>query len=455
MPRVAGALLFLLACAAATAARGEVPLELALAKTYLENPRLLEARARLRAVREGVSLARAGLRPRIEATTGLGWRAVSDRDVLAGVRQTLSVEQPLYDGGATGAAVRAARFRIEEERARLRLTEQQVLLEAVEAYTAVLRDQRLLAIALENERRLQERLAAAKRRYRHGQISRTEVARAEARYAEAVATRQRARGNLERAGARYRRVIGDPPGGLRMPGLPAGLPTTLDAALEMIEDHPLLRLSRFAHEAARAETGRARAALLPRISLSGRYTYLSEPDRETEHEQDLAFGAFLTLPLYAGGAARAAVRQKRQRERAALHALDDARRRVREEIRAAFEALRIARLRRQSLARRVAAARLVLEGSLEEARAGTRSLIEVLDAERERFLAESAAVEAAREEIVAAYRLLAATGRLTLEDLGIDASSYDEEAYYRELRALEAAGRAPAARHRPCPLTGC
>ncbi|HFD15849.1 MAG TPA: hypothetical protein ENJ38_06040, partial [Rhodospirillales bacterium] len=313
--------------------------------------------------------------------------------------------------------------------------EQRILLEAVAAYTAVVRDQAVLDLALANERRLQEYLLAVKDRYRFGQVTRTDVAQAETRYAAAIAERQRAAGRLRASGASYRRVIGDPPGTLVMPPLPPELPADLGMALEAVDGHPEVRAARMDLERAEQGVSEARALLYPKLALSAELAYANDPDLDSGHQSEAAIGARLTIPLYQGGGARARIRQSRQRATAARFALEDARRRVREAVTEAFEALETARARVESLATRLAAARLALAGVREEARTGARTVLDVLDAEQELFEAQTARTDAERELVLSGYRLLAATGRLTARDLGLDVTVYDEEAYYWEVRS--------------------
>ncbi len=410
----------------------EVSLELALTKTYLENPRLRAARAGLEATDESVPEARAGERPRLDAE-GSAFLQPGSGDSTR-LRQSLRLRQSVFDGGATRARIEQAERQVAGERARLLETEQQVLLEAVRAFLGVLREQKALELAIDNEQRLATFLAAVKKRYRFGQVTRTDVAQAETRYAAGKAEREAAEGRLRAAGALYRRVIGDPPGTLLFPQLPGGLPSDLSAAEPAISDHPRVIELRMRRQRARAATEEALAALKPRVLFDAELSYGENAEFGGGVRGDARIGALLSVPLYQGGGAYARIRRARLRERQFDLELADIERQVREEIVAAFETLRAARARRRSLARRLEAARLALAGVREEARAGLRAVIDVLDAEQEWFRAQLADLDGRRDEILAAYRLLAATGHLTARDLGLDVAIYDENAYYREVR---------------------
>jgi len=429
-------LLAVLAAMPATA-RAQVALPTALAKVYAENPTLEAARARLRGVDEGLPIARATRRPQAAISSSLDFgRTETNRGSqdLRTVRNALGIEQPLYTGGEASSRIDRAEELIRAERARLEAVEQAVFLDAIEAFTQVLRAQRVLELALANESRLLAQLDGVQRRYRFGELTQTDVAQAEARYARSIGDREAAAGALEIAGAAFRRVIGDPPGTLVDPTLPADLPRTVDEVLATIDAHPLVRAARFGVDAARSEIRTARSALNPRLTLRGDASYVDDPGGMADWQSDLRVGAKLSVPLYQGGGEYARIRQTRQALTEERFNLQAAQRDVEEEITAAWQALLTARARLQALARQVEAAALALAGVQQEARIGARTVLDVLDAEQELFEAEVDATAAEREALVAAYRVKAGMGRLTAAALDLDVVAYDPEAYYREVR---------------------
>jgi outer membrane protein len=297
-------------------------LEDALVKVYLESPRLAEARARLRAVDETVPTAFAGWRPRLEASGGAAYAQQGSRTGLA-LHQAVTLTQPIYSGGATLAEIHRADNGVRAERARLGALEQDVLLEAVESYTAVTRDQAVLALATRNERRMEEQLAATRDRYRFGELTKTDVAQAETRLARARADRAQAEGDVAVATARFLRVVGTRPDGL------AGAEPLDDIVPDEVataDEPPGVRAARFALAGAEDQVALSRAALRPRISLDGEVGYEDGPAVSGSRDQSFRVGASIAIPLYQGGGEYAAVRQARQTVAARKDALDEARR---------------------------------------------------------------------------------------------------------------------------------
>jgi TolC family type I secretion outer membrane protein len=418
-------------------AGAQVTLSVALSKVYEENPTLEAARARLRTVDEGLPIARATRRPRASASSSVSFgRTETNQRAqnLRTMRNALGVEQPLFTGGEARARIERAEELIRAERARLELAEQAVFLDAIEAFTAVLRDQRVLELALANESRLLTQLNGVQRRFRFGELTQTDVAQAESRYARGIADREAALGRLEIAGAAFRNVIGEPPGTLVAPDLPSGLPDSVAEVLAAVDGHPAVRAATFAVAAADADIDTALAALKPRLTLRGDAGYVDDPGGEADWQSDVSVGAVLTVPLYQGGGEYARIRQSRQALTEERFNLQAARRDVEEESGSAWQSLVTARARQESLARQVEAAALALDGVQQEARVGTRTVLDVLDAEQELFEADVAITTAERDVVVAGYRVLAGMGMLTAGALDLDTVLFDPEAYYREVR---------------------
>ncbi|MDX6749455.1 TolC family outer membrane protein [Geminicoccaceae bacterium 1502E] len=427
-------LLAVLPPAAADAAR----LEEALALAYAASPELEAARARLRAVDENVPRARAGWFPAFDASSSAGFASRSGLDgaeTFSTSRHALTLRQELYSGGETRALVRRAESAVLAERARLARVEQEVLLEVVAAYTAVLRDQALLELALSNEARLRQQREATGERFRLGQVTRTDVAQAETRHARASADATRAKGALTVSQADYEKVVGTPPERLVPVAVPAGLVASESEARAAAQSHPAVLAAQYGLDQAEDETAVARAALKPRLSLTGQAGYVDDPASGTGGlQQDMSVAAVLTVPLYQGGGDHARVRQSRQSAAQRGHELDAAVRAAGRDAVAAWRSLASLQARMDALETQARSAELAVEGVRQEALAGLRSVIDVLDAEQELVEARATLVEAGREEMLAAFALLAATGRLSAQSLELPVVLYEPGDHYRAVR---------------------
>ena len=432
----AGALAFTQGAAAQT-------LEDALVYAYQNNPALQAQRARLRAVDEEVPAALAGWRPTVEIAGDIG-ASYSRTDGMvpnAGSHTTaphgvgLTATAPLYQGGRVSAQIDSAENRVNAGRAQLQAVEQSILLDTVTAYMDVLRFLSEIELSRSSERVVRRQLQAAMDRLEVGEVTRTDVAQAEARLAQAGAERVAAEGGMMSARAMYQQVTGQVPSTLSWPPVPMGLPESEEDALAAANDaNPSITAASFIAQAAQADIESASAALRPQISIVGDLRQRFDNSNLIDQTTDASIRASVRVPLYQGGAANARIRQSKQIAAQRLLELDESRRTVQEQVAQAWRALTSARAQIAAFESQVAAAAVALDGVEQETRVGLRTTLDVLDAEQEHFKAQINLVRAQREEIVAAYQLKAAIGALTAQQLGLPVDLYDPEAYYRSVR---------------------
>jgi len=441
------------AAAAPAYAQTSRTLQEALAETYSTNAALQAARAQLRSVDENVPQALAGWRPTVimSGTAGYGGGTIKQysglagavfgnsyvstpqgRDILTG-QMTLS--QPVYNGGKTRASVNRAENQVMGQRASLLATEQQVLLNGVNAYVGVIQAQQLLALNINNEQVLQRQLQATNDRFRVGEITKTDVAQAEAALAGATAQRQTAEGNLNTARATYQQVIGELPGKLTEPQ-PLRTPTKNRAqSIEMAAaNNPNVVSALFADASAKDAVDVAFSNLMPQLSLQGQAgQYVNQTSAKTYNPAGQIV-ASLSVPLYQGGAEYSLVRQARQTEQQARKTVDDTRRTAIQNASQAWDTLVAARATADSTRSQVSANAIALEGVEREALVGSRTTLDVLNAQQALLNSQVTLVQNLSTVITASYSLAATVGRLTARDLNLPVPQYDFTAYYNAVR---------------------
>jgi outer membrane protein len=349
----------------------------------------------------------------------------------------ITATQPLYRGGKTRASINRAENQVLSQRAQLKASEQTVFTDTVNAYVSVIQDQQLLALDQSNEALLTKELQATNDRFRVGELTRTDVAQAEAALASATATRQTAEGTLQTARATYEQLVGEPPGQLVDPQ-PLRVPTrTLDEAkAEAGRNNPNVVAALFADSAARDAFDVAYSALMPTLSLQGtafRQINQNGPGLLTSGAQALLN---LTVPIYQGGAEYAAIRQARQQELQARNSLEEQRRSAVEQATAAWTQLAAARAAISSNRSAVHAGQIAVEGLEREALVGSATTLDVLTAVQNLLNSQTALVQSLAQLITASYQVAAAVGRLSARDLNLQVQLYDEKAYYNAVRDL-------------------
>ena len=417
--------------AAGTTAASEMTLPAALAEAYQKNPDLEAVRAELKSVDENYAQAVAGFRPSVNGTVdytsnhntlGSGGTVNSDPKNLS-----LQVTQSLYSGGSTMADVDQSDSKIKAERAKLKVTEQTVLRNAVAAYMNLIRDQEIVQLRMKNESVLTNHLDASNARFKLGDITRTDVSQSESRLAKALASRIAAEGDLKKSRAVFEQVIGSPASSLKKPDVNLVLPTTEDAALEIaLRNNPSIAMAKYTEDAAHAAIRSVEGGNLPKIDLTGTIGKIYDPASVAARDEDTqAIEIKATIPLYAGGSTTSKVRQARQVENQRRMETQSAERAVHRSVVEAWEALVAAEAESRALQTQIDAAKLALDGVKVEQEYGSRTTLDLLDAEQEYLDAQVAHVSAETDRIVASYGLLAAVGALTAQNLRLDVPVYD------------------------------
>lgn len=418
----------------------------ALVEAYLGNPDLAAERAALQATDEEVPAALSGYRPQVFVSTGVEVTRGRQRVNNVGTSDTdntsrnarLTVQQNLYDGGGTVASVSRAENLVRASRANLVAVEQSVLLDGVTAFATAWRDRAVLGEALNNEQRLLRQLQATRDRFDVGEVARTDVAQAEARLARAQADVEAAKANVASSDAFYRRVIGHAPGQLEQPDPLRRLPSSLTEAQALAETNPDIIRSTFQMAAAKDDIDVAFATILPSLDVEASATYFKNPSTNIGRTNDVSLGLTLTIPLFQGGAEYARVRQNRQTFRQRRNQLESASRTVQQNVASSWDTLLSAKAQVPAFGAEVRANEIALEGVQQEALVGTRTVLDVLDAEQELFTSRVNLVRAQADEVTASFQLKSSVGQLNVRDLGLDVEPFDDKVYYRENRDRKA-----------------
>jgi TolC family type I secretion outer membrane protein len=411
------------------------------AKAYLGNPTLEARRAQLRGADENVTQALSLWRPSVTGTASAGV-GYSYTDPALDAHQTrtpasvqVEVVQPLYRGGRNPAALAEAENFVLSERAALLSVEQDVLQQAGTAYMNVVRDQAVVELNLNNEEVLRRQLQATRDRFQVGEVTRTDVSQAEARLSRAIADRRAAEGDLETSRADYEQIVGVPPGVLVQPDPLPGLPASRREAIERSQvDNPAVIQAIFAHIAASKSVGVVEGEMLPSASLVGQVRQSYESTVSNSDTFNAQATAQVTIPLYQSGSVRSRVRQAKQVASQRMIQVEEARRAAIEAATAGWEQLAATRNRIRALQAEVEAQQIAVDGVQQEALVGTRTVLDVLNAEQELLNARVNLIRAQRDEMVASLSLASAVGLLAAEPLNLDVPRYDVRAHYEEVR---------------------
>lgn len=417
----------------------------ALSLAYETNPVLQAQRARLRETDESLAQALSNWRPTVSVSGEIGKTTTeveqfgsevrSSTNTRTPARATLALNQPIYRGGRTTAETDRAEASIQAQRAQLVATEQQVFLQAATAYMNVIRDEATLELRMNNVQRLQRQLEATRDQFNVGEVTRTDVAQAEARLAQSQADRVAAEGQLAASREGFIQVVGIAPTRLSEPDVPLDTPADRETVLtEAAQNNPGVITQRFSISSVEAQTRQIFGETLPQVNLRVEVSRFENQQLRDSRTDEASIFATVSVPLYQAGSVSSRVRQSKQQETRAHNALEDARRSAVSNAAAAHDNLAAAKARIESLVTVIGAAEIALDGVQEEAKVGSRTILDILDAEQELLNAQVSLVSAQRDEIVYKLELLTAIGGLTAHDLGLQVQFYDFEKHYRETR---------------------
>jgi outer membrane protein len=448
-------------------------LQEAIALAYRTNPTLLAQRANQRALDETYVQARAGLRPTLSANVGVDYsRSETNRITTTSPGSTLpididgdgapdatgiiapstvtsggvvendgasagiSLSQTIWSGGRIARGVNAAEASILAGRENLRDIEQEVIRSVVEVYVGVQRDLEVLRIREENVTVLRRQLEEATARFEVGEITRTDVAQAEARLAQSDADLANARAQLSVSRAAYAAVVGQAPTTLETPPALTGLPADFDSALDVaLVENPGIIAALFNQQGAELRVAQARSEYLPSARLTASYGGSGDLSGfDIGERTSFTAGASISVPLFTGGLNSSRVAQALEQANAAQINVEGERRTVMREVATAYAQLTSARSNLIAGEEAVRAARIASEGVRQEAQVGLRTTLDVLNQELELRSAEVTLANARSNEYAAQAALLAAMGRLSGADLDASLDAYDPADNFRRVR---------------------
>lgn len=451
--RFASARAWLIGAAMALAAPAAVADTLAdaLASAYTTSGLLEQNRALLRAADEGVAGSVAQLRPIISWTTDITrtYNNISGGSGLAGVSNSSSgatnlnggilAQWLLYDFGGTRFSIDSAKELVLATRQSLVAIEQQVLLSAVEAYMNVLRDTRFVDLGESNVNVINETLRAARDRFEVGEVTRTDVAQAEASLALSQSTLAVARGALEQSIEEYIAVIGKPPQNLVQPSGAPQLTRSVDEAKQVaLRSHPNMLAAQHNVSAAKLNVLVAQAAMAPNVTLNAGVGF-TERLNGSNQNQNGSVGLQIGGPIYQGGALASFKRNAFAQRDAQLGLLHQTRNQTAQNVGDAYAILAASKASAAATVEAVRAGRVAFDGVNEEAKLGARTTLDVLNAEQELLDARAQQISAEIDVFIASYAVLATVGELTVRNLNLAVQTYDPSAYYNLVKDAPAA----------------
>jgi len=434
-------------------------IEAALVRAYQSNPQLNAQRAQVRSTDENVSQALAGYRPQAAITASAGYQYTDTYGIAPAAEGEIhgtnaprsvgaTVTQTLYNGNQTANKTRAAESQVSGAREGLRVLEQTVLLNAATIYMDFLRDGAIVEVQRSNVRVLLETLDQTKERFRVGELTNTDVAQADAQLAAGKTQELAAEATLTTTRSNFRRIIGNEPQALA-PGSPIDrfLPATLAAAVDLgLKQSPNVIAAMFGIDVNYLQVKINEGALLPTLTVQIAAQQAYEQQLIVFREAAVSATAQLSVPVYQGGAEYSLIRQSKESLEQQRLNLEMVRDQARANVVTAWGQLVAGKAQVASAQSQVSASEIALDGVRDEAKAGQRTTLDVLNAQQALVNARIALVTAQHDRVVASYAVLNAVGRLSPQVLNLATSVYDPSVHYLQVRDKWVGVRTPDGR---------
>jgi outer membrane protein len=427
-------------------------IEAALVRAYQNNPQLNAQRATVRATDENVPQALSGYRPKVALTASAGYQYTDTHSTFGGnatqiVRSEvhgtdaprsagLTITQPLYNGNQTANKTRAAESQVSGAREGLRVLEQTILLAAATIYMDYLRDAAIVEVHRSNVRVLEQTLKQTRDRFSVGEVTRTDVAQSEAQLAAGKTQLLAAEATLTTTKANFHRIIGNEPDALA-PGSPVDryLPGTLPGAVELsLIENPNVTAAMYGIDVNFLQVKVNEGALLPTVTMQASVQQSYEQSLQVYRSFGASAIAQVSVPIYQGGAEYSLIRQSKESLAQQRLVLEQTRDQTRANTVTAWGQLVAGKAQVASAQSQVTASEIALNGVRDEARAGQRTTLDVLNAQQALVNARVALVTAQHDRVVASYAVLSAVGRFSPQVLKLPTSVYDPSVHYQQVR---------------------
>ena len=430
----------------------------ALAAAYDNNPGLLQARQALLAKHEAVAQEKAGFLPSITSEISL----TGSKSQISGSAKTMpgnnvsstrnsvrsgniTLQQNLFAGGATMAAVLSADQSIRGLWAELLSNEQKTFSEVIKAYLDLMSKISIVDVRKANHTALKKNYETAYEKHKIGEEPLTQVANAESKLAGADADLRSAEAEVIGAKATLASLIGVEAVNVEKPNAPTSLPQTLEAAISIaVENNPAVIKAQFDHKAAEASIDKANGKYLPSIdlrarsqrdetsgrSIGGSVGGGSSDQRNSNYQTNNSVVVSMSYDLYSGGKYSSQKRQAHDDAVAKRISIEAAKTDIIGSVKLTFEQYHAAKTNIDNYKKQVKAADVALQATRQELEVGTKVLWDVLDAQTKFVDAQVNLINAEKIYFQSAYQMVSLLGGLHAKAMKLSVNYFDPETHY-------------------------
>ncbi len=345
----------------------------------------------------------------------------------------------LSDGKRSKNRIALEKYILAKSNHQLDELEQRVLLETTNSYLNVLRDQKFVALSRGNVAVLKRQFEEIKDRFSLGEVTRTDVAQAESALASAKANLTAKQGALGVTTEIFLSQVGIIPDNLEPVVTRFKLPKNIELAKKRaLKQHPKILSARTQEKIASLIIDIEKGAKKPLFSLKSSLTNGFNQSSGNYNSASIKIEG--SIPIFNAGRINNAVKQAESNLKAERANTQLVKRSVVEEISIAWTNLEVAEATIEARKRQIEASKIAYDGVVVEERLGTRTTLNVINAEQNLLDARTQLASAERDHLYAMFAVLAASGDLNVNYLGISPPKVDKKEkkiQHRELNLFE------------------
>ena len=415
----------------------------ALSNAYLSNPIINSKRAELRSLDENVSAATSQFFPSIEAIGSYSENTLEygelDKIKTNPLTGSFLINQKIFTGGKLINDRLSAINLVAAGRQKLNDSEQSILYQAAQAYFNYLKTEQIVKLQQNNFEVLSERLEATKIQFEVGELTLTDVAQAEARLSQAQSNLADARSLLKAREADYRSIIGLNPDNLEEWNEQLDIPLNEVEAISIaLKNNPQLKYYENIERSSDYNVSSQKSMLSPQLSLRGEYIYAEDQSFLMSEDIDqYQITGQIKIPIFYGGLNWSNIRKAQEINSRDKYLIIDGKRKIRSYVKKSFAEYNASKLRISATEKQTQATEIALEGVKQEFQLGTRTTLDILDAEQEYLDARVSFVTAKNDSNTSLFQLFYYLGTLTPENLNMDIKKYDPNKNYKRVRTIK------------------
>lgn len=424
---------------------------------------LQEARRKVLSTHEKTVQARAEFRPTVTASATANRSRVNNsgynKDISQPATQSygtsktdtitqqgqVQVTQNIFKGGSSVAAVSGIDNQIRSAWAELSGTEQKAFADMAKLFCDILAKIKEIEFFKANNDFLTKQFESTHDKFKVGEETITNVSSAEADLAGGLASLQSAEAELEGFKAQYESIVGKKPHQFEKPSIPTFLPKALDEALKYArENHPDIVKASYDMAATQDDKDKFAGQLLPKVDVSASSTrtesqtkaFKNQPStlKSKDYNTNNSVQVQMSIPLYEGGTYRSQIREAHEKSEAARIAIEKARLSVDASVIAAWQTFKAAEANLKNYQKQVEARALTVQSTQQEKEAGSKTLVDVLKAQKDLLDAQRNFVNSEKQYYLTAYQLASAVGMLNAEKLALPVDVFKPEQHFEETK---------------------